>query len=186
MFSRRSSTDSWASSTSATSTDSAASAESHYDLLEPVSSRLPQELSSLSSVSSSSSSSTQCNAEQTSWVSPPSPRLRTVTEDRVADRPSFSLSQQYTAASKVPVCPKHNIRHNPCLALPEREKRSGSFGSISSTSSKRSLKVSSGSSMSAFRISLTRLLQIVLPSQGHVASLSDRTLRRAFAELVES
>lgn len=71
MFSRRSSTASWASSTS---TSSAASAESHFDLLEPVSSRLPQELSSLFSVSTTSTSSTRCNAEQTSWVSiSPSP-----------------------------------------------------------------------------------------------------------------
>ncbi|ORY84637.1 hypothetical protein BCR35DRAFT_302935 [Leucosporidium creatinivorum] len=89
-----SSTESWSSSSTLVSEGSSSS--SHYDLLEPVSSSLPEELASLQTLKSPSA---QCNAEQTSW---------------------------------------HNIQHNPCLALPAREKRSVSLGSLASNSSTKS------------------------------------------------
>ncbi|KAM0791718.1 hypothetical protein ACM66B_003987 [Microbotryomycetes sp. NB124-2] len=98
------------------SSSSSVESSSSWSSLEPVSSSLPQELYSLNVTESSTVDHRHhCNAS----------------------------SAHCYSLGKNPVCPKHGIRHNPCLALPKREGRSlssSSTDSAKSTTSTKSLK----------------------------------------------
>ncbi|KAK4054984.1 hypothetical protein OIO90_003325 [Microbotryomycetes sp. JL221] len=86
---------------------------SSWSSLEPVSSTLPQELFTLSGQE---------------------PRL--INHNLACN----AASAHCYSLGKTPECPKHGIRHNPCLALPKREGRSLSSSSTSSTKSTSSVK----------------------------------------------
>ncbi|SCZ95063.1 BZ3500_MvSof-1268-A1-R1_Chr11-3g03578 [Microbotryum saponariae] len=121
-----SSRSSWSEDSSAQSWSSSATSEG-FDLLEPISSRAPQELAFLDSTTYVTK---ECNS---------------------------AYVASFCSSNKIPHCPKHGIQHNPCLSLPERDSRSFEtiFSSFKSATS-RSGSASSSASASASRTTPSR------------------------------